>query len=92
MQVLNLLIVLQNILTQASAIHREVPIFGVVDGVFVMGKIDELRVDMDVFNLDIVDLKTRRTKTPPGRAQKATHNLQVSLQRSCCTLQCFWTI
>ncbi|XP_071553075.1 exonuclease V-like isoform X1 [Panulirus ornatus] len=80
-KVLNLLIVLKSILTQSSDVHREVPIFGVVDGVFIIGKIDEIRVDRETFHLDIVDLKTRRTKKPPGRAQKATHNTQVMLYK-----------
>lgn len=84
LQVLNLLIVLQNILSESALpTHREVPIFGVVDGVFIMGKIDELRVDVEVFNVDIVDLKTRRNKKPPSRAQKATHDLQVSSYCQC---------
>ncbi|KAG7173875.1 Exonuclease V-like [Homarus americanus] len=80
-KVLNLLIVFKSILTHSSTVHREVPIFGVVDGVFILGKIDEVRVDDETFNLDIVDLKTRRYQRPPGKAQKIAHDAQVMLYK-----------
>ncbi|XP_045582261.2 exonuclease V isoform X2 [Procambarus clarkii] len=80
-KVINLLIVLKSILTMSSITHREVPIFGVVDGIFILGKIDEVRVDRETFNLDIVDLKTRKIQKPPGKAQKVTHNAQVMLYK-----------
>ncbi|KAK8736297.1 hypothetical protein OTU49_004923 [Cherax quadricarinatus] len=75
-KVINLLIALKSILTMSAAVHREVPIFGVVNGVFILGKIDEIRLDRESFSLDIVDFKTRKTQKAPGRAQKITQSTQ----------------
>ncbi|KAK8736295.1 hypothetical protein OTU49_004923 [Cherax quadricarinatus] len=80
-KVINLLIALKSILTMSAAVHREVPIFGVVNGVFILGKIDEIRLDRESFSLDIVDFKTRKTQKAPGRAQKITQSTQIMLYK-----------
>ena len=66
-------------LLMGTPIRREIPIFGAPFGydVFVTGLIDEIRVDEKTFDFDIVEFKTRFTKSLPNRAQKDTHRLQV---------------
>ncbi|CAL4123098.1 unnamed protein product, partial [Meganyctiphanes norvegica] len=80
-KVLNLVIALKKLQRQTDLVHREVPIFGLVKGVFVIGKIDEIRMDDVDFTIDIVDLKTRKFKALPKKSQKATHSLQLMIYK-----------
>ena len=62
-------------------VAREVPIFGDPFGTgdLFFGIIDELRFDPEKYSLDLVELKTRKLKRMPGKAQKKQHLLQVGL-------------
>ena len=78
LHVLNLLTSVRGFL---AGVHlaREVPIFGDPFGTgdLFFGIIDELRFDAEKYSLDLVELKTRKTKRMPGKAQKKQHFLQV---------------
>ena len=44
-------------------VKREIPIFGApFEDVFMIGLIDEIRCEPDTFDLDLVELKTRKSK------------------------------
>lgn len=60
-------------------ICREVPIFGWIGNLFLMGKIDEIRWKDDSNDLEISEFKTRTKPYLPGKAQQVTHNLQVMI-------------
>ena len=63
-------------------VRREIPIFGApFEDVFMIGLIDEIRCDPDTFDLDLVELKTRKSKFLPSKAQKITHKLQMMLYK-----------
>lgn len=62
-------------------VNREVPIFGLYREIFFMGKIDELRMDAETREITLEEYKTRSSPRPPGKAQRATHNLQVMLYK-----------
>lgn len=50
--------------------------FGVLEGVFLMGVIDELSFNKEG-ELVLSELKTRKDMSLPGKAQAKGHNLQV---------------
>ena len=81
--ILNLLTSVRGFLAGAH-VAREVPIFGDPFGTgdLFFGIIDELRFDAEKYSLGLVELKTRKTKRMPGKAQKKQHFLQVNLFQS----------
>ena len=83
LHILNLLTSVRGFLAGAH-VAREVPIFGDPFGTgdLFFGIIDELRFDAEKYSLGLVELKTRKTKRMPGKAQKKQHFLQVNLFQS----------
>ena len=81
-KVVNLLEAVNNLSTGAP-VRREIPIFGSPfgEGAFVVGLIDEIRVDQETFNFEILELKTRKSKSLPSKAQRLTSDLQVMLYK-----------
>ncbi|KAL4647625.1 exonuclease V [Arapaima gigas] len=65
---------------QAGCCVRELPVFGVLEGVFMVGIIDELRYT-DKGELLLNELKTRRHNSLPSKAQIKGHCLQVGLYK-----------
>ena len=71
----------------AKSVNREVPVFGHYEGIFFLGKIDELRMETEAAagggaskrTLTLEEFKTRSQLRLPGKAQKDTHDLQVEL-------------
>ncbi len=62
--------------------RRELPIFGAPfdSEIFIVGVIDEIRVDSKTFDFDLVEFKTRSaSKTLPSKAQQEVHKLQVGV-------------
>ena len=67
---------------QGCLVRREIPVFGAPFGfgVFIIGVIDEIRVDQETFNFDLLEFKTRSvSRSLPSKAQKCVHSLQVNL-------------
>ena len=67
---------------QYTPVRREIPIFGAPFGfnVFILGMIDEIRVDPQTFDFDLLEFKTRAAfKSLPSKAQSNVHKLQVYL-------------
>jgi len=62
-------------------ICREVPIFGWIGNLFLMGKIDEIRWRNDTKDLEVSEFKTRTKPHLPGRAQQDTHKLQIKIYK-----------
>ena len=81
-KVLNLLTSIQAFANNKT-IAREVPIFGAPfnEDVFMVGLIDELRFDPDSYEIDLVELKTRKFRSFPKKAQQEQHRLQVMLYK-----------
>lgn len=67
-------------LLEAGECVRELPVFGVLEGVNIMGVIDELSYNQKG-ELVLNELKTRRHDSLPGDAQALGHCLQVSLYK-----------
>lgn len=65
---------------QSGGRVREFPVFRELDGIYVVGVIDELRYSSKG-ELELKELKTRATPTLPRSAQKRSHELQVSLYK-----------
>ncbi|XP_066538766.1 exonuclease V [Hoplias malabaricus] len=65
---------------EAGKCVREIPVFGVVEGVHLKGVIDELSYNQKG-ELVLNELKTRRQETLPGAAQSLGHSLQVGLYK-----------
>lgn len=59
---------------------REVPIFGWVGKLFLMGKIDELRLN-GKGKVEISEFKTRVKAVLPGKAQQNSHKIQVLIYK-----------
>ncbi|KAL8605060.1 hypothetical protein ACOMHN_018861 [Nucella lapillus] len=78
LHVLNLLISVRAFLV-GTTIAREVPIFGdpLGNGDLVFGIIDELQFNPESYCVSLTELKTRKMKRLPGKAQKQQHALQV---------------
>lgn len=81
--VVNLLDAIVNIVHCGQPVTREIPIFGIPFnmGVFVSGKIDEIRCSPGTLDLEIREFKTRTESALPADAQKMTHDLQVMLYK-----------
>ena len=81
-KLINLVSAINSFLVGAP-IRREIPIFGSPfnNGVFMVGIIDEIRVDPETFDFDILEFKTRSSSSLPSKAQKETHHLQVLLYK-----------
>ncbi|XP_019366569.1 PREDICTED: exonuclease V [Gavialis gangeticus] len=77
-KILNLLSVIP--VLQAGGHVRELPVFGVIEGVFVSGIIDELRYNTKG-ELELNELKTRSGPFMPGKAQRKKDHFQVSLYK-----------
>uniref|UniRef100_A0A0D9WC84 Exonuclease V, chloroplastic n=1 Tax=Leersia perrieri TaxID=77586 RepID=A0A0D9WC84_9ORYZ len=62
-----------------EGITRELPVFGVIEGSWMIGVIDELQMPPDGVSLHpiLVDTKTRYKPTPPSEAQKRNGRLQL---------------
>ncbi|KAL6865380.1 hypothetical protein ACP4OV_016531 [Aristida adscensionis] len=62
-----------------DGITRELPVIGVIEGSWMVGIIDELRMPMDIFSSHpiLVDTKTRYKPTMPSEAQKRNGRLQL---------------
>ncbi|KAJ8280955.1 hypothetical protein GJAV_G00061460 [Gymnothorax javanicus] len=74
-----------NILSMIPALQsglrvRELPVLGVLEGVFLMGVVDELTYS-EKGELVLKELKTRTSHTLPGPAQVKGHRLQVQLYK-----------
>lgn len=74
-----------NILSMVPALQserriREFPVFGELNGVLLVGVIDELHYT-DKGELELLELKTRRFPMPPREAQKKKDFFQVSLYK-----------
>ncbi|KAJ8392150.1 hypothetical protein AAFF_G00079560 [Aldrovandia affinis] len=65
---------------QAGNLVRELPVFGLLEGVFLAGVIDELHYS-EKGELVLNELKTRRDNALPGPAQVKGHSLQVRLYK-----------
>ncbi|XP_072325825.1 exonuclease V isoform X1 [Scyliorhinus torazame] len=65
---------------QAGEHVRELPVFGELEGILVVGVVDELRYNSKG-ELELRELKTRRQRTFPSAAQKKSHHLQVSIYK-----------
>ncbi|XP_075450519.1 exonuclease V isoform X2 [Ascaphus truei] len=65
---------------QAGGRVREFPVFGELEGVFLVGVIDELGYSPRG-ELELRELKTRANPSLPGSAQRRSHNLQVSVYK-----------
>ncbi|XP_041052832.1 exonuclease V isoform X2 [Carcharodon carcharias] len=59
---------------------RELPVFGELEGIFVVGVVDELCYNSKG-ELELRELKTRGQRTYPSAAQKKSHHLQVSIYK-----------
>ncbi|XP_059829410.1 exonuclease V isoform X1 [Hypanus sabinus] len=59
---------------------RELPVFGEVEGIFLVGVIDELCYNSSG-ELELRELKTRGQPTLPHAAQRKSHHLQVSVYK-----------
>nr|XP_023673832.1 exonuclease V isoform X1 [Paramormyrops kingsleyae] len=80
-QAINLLNLLGMIpVLQAGGVVRELPVFGVLEGVYMVGVIDELHYS-DRGELVLSELKTRRHSSLPREAQAKGHRLQVGLYK-----------
>ena len=66
-----------NHLNDCKEISREVPIFGWVQNIFLMGKIDEIQRKESSWKIS--EFKTRKKPYLPGKAQQDTHKLQVMI-------------
>ena len=76
---LNLYLHLKNV--KSLKLCREVPVFGWIGNLFLLGKIDELRhVDKDN-SIELSEFKTRTKSYLPSAAQQKTHNLQVMIYK-----------
>ncbi|KAK3691192.1 hypothetical protein RRG08_039050 [Elysia crispata] len=66
---------------RGQRLAREVPVFGCPFGgnIFVFGIIDELRYDPDKHEVEISELKTRRSSHPPKKGQQEKDKYQVNL-------------
>ena len=68
-----------------KSVNREVPVFGHYEGIFFLGKIDELRMETAEGGkrrtLTLEEFKTRSQPRLPGKAQKETHELQLMLYK-----------
>ncbi|XP_076138278.1 exonuclease V [Alosa pseudoharengus] len=67
-------------LLQEGQCVREFPVYGVLEGVFLMGVIDELSYNKEG-ELVLSELKTRKDMSLPGEAQAKGHHLQVGLYK-----------
>ncbi|XP_019401107.1 PREDICTED: exonuclease V isoform X2 [Crocodylus porosus] len=76
-KILNLLSVIP--VLQAGGHVRELPVFGVIEGVFVSGIIDELCYNTKG-ELELNELKTRSRPFMPGKAQRKKDHFQSSHQ------------
>ncbi|XP_063300006.1 exonuclease V [Pelobates fuscus] len=65
---------------QSGSHIREFPVFGVLNGVFMAGVIDELGYSSKG-ELELRELKTRGSRSLPRGAQKRSHQFQVSLYK-----------
>ena len=83
LKLINLLSAVRAFLT-GELVRREIPIFGAPfdSDVFMIGLIDEIRVDPETFDWEIVELKTRRNNSVPPKSQKMTHELQIMLYKT----------
>ncbi|XP_072834330.2 exonuclease V isoform X1 [Pogona vitticeps] len=77
-KLLNLLLMIPAL--QAGQRVREFPVFGVLEGVFVVGVIDQLGYTPKG-ELQLNELKTRKEASMPSRAQKKKDGFQVSLYK-----------
>ncbi|KAG5836718.1 hypothetical protein ANANG_G00231540 [Anguilla anguilla] len=75
---LNLLSMIPDL--QAGLLVRELPVFGLLEGVFLTGVVDELRYD-EKGELVLTDLKTRAANSLPDPAQAKGSSLQVRLYK-----------
>ncbi|VAI83365.1 unnamed protein product [Triticum turgidum subsp. durum] len=69
-----------------NGMTRELPVIGVVEGSWMVGIIDELRMPMDgiSFHPVLVDTKTRFKATIPSEAQKRNGRLQLMCYKITC--------
>ncbi|KAM5181591.1 exonuclease V [Mantella aurantiaca] len=65
---------------QSGGCIREFPVLGELDGIFMVGVIDELSYSSNG-ELELRELKTRTTPTLPRLAQRRTHELQVCVYK-----------
>ncbi|XP_033904610.3 exonuclease V-like [Acipenser ruthenus] len=78
LKILNMLSMLP--ILQAGRRVRELPVFGMLEGVFLVGVIDELHYSHKG-ELVLSELKTRGPRSLPGRAQERSHHFQVRLYK-----------
>jgi len=60
-------------------VAREIPVFGVIEGTWIIGIIDEIRMHMDGISVQpiLIDTKTRAKPTIPSEPQKRNGRLQL---------------
>jgi exonuclease V len=73
----NSIVGLKQVLSEGRG--REIPIFGMVNSLFVVGIIDELRIDNKV--LKLIDTKTRKSESMPSMQQLRTTKFQLMLYK-----------
>ena len=76
---LNLYSHLKNV--QTLKLCREVPIFGWIGKLLLLGKIDEIKCPNEAEGIEISEFKTRTRPNLPGTAQQKTHDLQVMIYK-----------
>ena len=76
---LNLYSHLKNV--QTLKLCREVPIFGWIGKLLLLGKIDEIKCPNEAEGIEISEFKTRTRPQLPGTAQQKTHKLQVMIYK-----------
>lgn len=81
-RILNLLTSVQRFLN-GDLIAREIPIFGdpFGQGVFVVGIIDELRFDPELYTITMSEFKTRQSKRLPSKPQQNQHRFQLMIYK-----------
>ncbi|XP_078535448.1 exonuclease V [Lissotriton helveticus] len=65
---------------QAGGRVREFPVFGEMEGIFMVGVVDELHYTAKG-ELELNELKTRGNPSLPGESQKKSHYFQVSMYK-----------
>ncbi|XP_048413089.1 exonuclease V isoform X3 [Stegostoma tigrinum] len=77
-KILNLLSMIQFL--QAGERVRELPVFGELEGIFLVGVVDELCYNSKG-ELELCELKTRGQRTYPSAAQRKSHLFQVNIYK-----------
>ncbi len=66
---------------QDASVCREVPVFGQLGSLTLLGKVDEIKVVNENGDLAIVEFKTRVRRSLPSKSQELGHKLQVMIYK-----------